>query len=126
MYVEFLFPKDIFTLLNANTVRVFLALGLCSTTWKHFLHRVMYLNWFRLQSHSFGSSPALRVLRLSYAFGAMVGSSLLGATLSLVLVSEYSQEYFTPGPDGNDGFAKHLTTIECDVRDGYSPVLRRH
>ena len=95
-------------------------------TGQHFLHCAMYLNCFFLQSHLFGSSPALRVLRLSYAFRAMIESSLLGATLSLVLVSEYSQEYFTPGPDGNDGFAKHLTTIECNRRDGYSPVLRRH
>ena len=108
-------------------IRVFfLALGLCSITWQHFLHRVMYLSWFLLQSHSFGSSAALHVLRLSDAFSAMTGSSLLGATLSLVLASEYSQEYFIPGPDGNYGPAKHLTTIECDGRDGYSTVLRRH
>ena len=86
----------------------------------------MYLNWFLLQSHSFGSSLALRVLRLSYTFSAMVGSSLLGATLSLVLASEYSQEYFRPGPDGSVGPAKHLITIECDGRDGYSTVLQRH
>ena len=106
-------------------IRVFLALGLCSITWQHFLRRVMYLSWFLLRSHSFGSSAALRVLRLFYAFSAMIGSSLLGAALSLVLASEYSQEYFRPGPDGNDGPVKHLTIIESDGRDGYSTVLRR-
>ena len=50
-------------------------------------------------------------------FGAMVGSSLLGATPPRVLASEYSQEYFRPGPDGNDRRAKHLTIIESDGRD---------
>ena len=86
----------------------------------------MYLSWFLLQSHSFGPSSALRVLRLTYAFSAMTGSSLLGASLSLVLTSEYSQEYFRPGPDGNNGPTKYFTIIESDGRDGYSTVLRRH
>lgn len=50
----------------------------------------------------------------------MVESSLLSATLPCALAGEYSQEYFRPGPDGNDRCAKQLTIIESDGRDGYS------
>ena len=50
----------------------------------------------------------------------MVESSLLSATLPRALAGEYSQEYFRPGPDGNDRCAKQLTIIESDGRDGYS------
>ena len=55
----------------------------------------------------------------------MVGCSLLSATLPRALVGEYSQEYFRPGPDGNDRCVKQLTIIESDGRDGYGTVWRR-
>ena len=117
MYAESFFPqRPFFTLLTAKTF-FFFGIGVVLDTWQHFLHRAMYLNWCLLQSHPFGSSPASRVLRLSYAFSAMVGGSLLGATPPRVLASEYSQEYFRPGPDGKDRRVKHLTIIESNGRD---------
>ena len=116
MYTESFFPqRPFFTLLTAKTF--FFGIGVVLDTRQQFLHRAMYLNWCLLQSHPFGSSPASRVLRLSYAFSAMIGGSLLGTTPHRVLASEYSQEYFRPGPDGNDRCAKHLTIIESNGRD---------
>ena len=121
MYAKSFFPqRPFFTLLTAKTFFSF-GIGVVLDTWQHF--RCTSTGFFYNLIHSVRHR---RVLRLSYAFSAMVGISLLGATPPRVLASEYSQEYFRPGPDGNDRCAKHLTIIESDGRDGYSTVWRRH